>query len=188
MMGAWVSFDEVKKNVSMEAALARYNVKLERRGAYLRGSCPLPTHQGPVNTFSVHVEKNVWACANSCCARDGKRGGNVLDFVSIMEKCSVRDAALLLARDSGIGEPSDIIGKQAVKKPEPEVYTVEPLPEEPVEEKGWLARQRKEWMGETLYRGPDETEGEWIKRAVKKISEKLLESYENGKRAGKLGK
>ncbi len=46
----------------------------------------------------VDTEKNAWACHSGSCvaSRGGRTGGNVLDFVAAMERCSVRDAALKL--------------------------------------------------------------------------------------------
>jgi len=66
----------------------------------LRGPCPLPTHgsERSRQSFSVDTAKNVWACHSaSCCeARQGRMGGNVLDLVAWLERCSIRDAALHL--------------------------------------------------------------------------------------------
>jgi len=99
----WVDFAEVKQAVSMEMVLAQYGVELRRVNATsLRGTCPLPTHnaEGNQNSFAVSTAKNAWAChAGSCVqARDGKKGGNVLDFVAVMEGCTIRDAALKLQK------------------------------------------------------------------------------------------
>jgi len=97
----FVDFKEIKQRVSMEATLGHYNVKLRRVNQHsLRGRCPLPTHSSDQSkeSFIVQTEKNIWACqSNSCVAgRKGRKGGNVLDFVSIMANCSIRDAALTL--------------------------------------------------------------------------------------------
>jgi DNA primase len=97
----WVDFKAVKQVVSVEMALAYYGVMLRRiHSPYLRGRCPLPAHTSKSSnqSFIVNTEKNAWAChSNSCMAsRDGRAGGNVLDFVAAMERCSVRDAALKL--------------------------------------------------------------------------------------------
>ncbi len=97
----WVDFREVKAAVTMEMALEHYDINLRRTNkTYLRGNCPLPTHskQATKNSFTVNREKNVWACQSASCVdgRDGRKGGNVLDFVSVMEGCSIRDAALRL--------------------------------------------------------------------------------------------
>jgi DNA primase len=49
-------------------------------------------------SFIVNTGKNAWACHSDSCvaARGGRIGGNVLDFISAMENCSVREAALKL--------------------------------------------------------------------------------------------
>jgi DNA primase len=97
----FVDFKEIKRRVSMEAALGHYNVKLRRVNQHsLRGCCPLPTHSSDQSkeSFIVQTEKNIWVCQSTSCVagRKGRRGGNVLDFVSIMANCSIRDAALTL--------------------------------------------------------------------------------------------
>lgn len=97
----FVDFRIVKQSVSIEQVLEHYNVRLRRTNqTSLRGLCPLPTHSSEKSreSFSADVGKNIWACQSSSCssARQGKKGGNVLDLVAIMESCSVRDAALKL--------------------------------------------------------------------------------------------
>ena len=97
----WVDFKAVKQAVSVEMALAYYGVMLRRiHSSYLRGRCPLPAHasRSSNQSFIVNTEKNAWACHSDSCmaSRDGRTGGNVLDFVAAMERCSVRDAALKL--------------------------------------------------------------------------------------------
>ena len=104
----WIDFQEVKRAVSMEMVLQKYGVQLRRvNQRYLRGNCPLPTHGSDTkNSFTVHTEKNVWNCKSDSCVagRNGKKGGNVLDLVAQMEKCTVRDAALKLTDWFDIGK------------------------------------------------------------------------------------
>jgi DNA primase len=107
----FVDFRLVKQHVSMSAVLDRYHVQLRKVGQNsLRGKCPLPTHSSKKSgaSFGVDLAKNIWACQSDSCyaARQGKRGGNVLDFVTIMENCSVRDAALKLQRWFSITPPT----------------------------------------------------------------------------------
>lgn len=85
----------------MEMALANYGVQLHRLdGTYIRGKCPLPTHRSKSSSqsFIVNTEKNAWSCHSDSCiaARGGRIGGNVLDYVAAMERCSIREAALKL--------------------------------------------------------------------------------------------
>jgi DNA primase len=100
MQPEWVDFKAIKAHVSIEMALARYGIKLRRvNQEYLRGACPLPTHTSKDGqSCGVHTGKNAWACQSGSCvkANGGKRGGNVLDFVAAMERCSIRDAAAKL--------------------------------------------------------------------------------------------
>jgi len=99
----WVSFDEIKKTVSLEMVIHHYGIPLRVVGPNtLRGKCPLPTHSSKESkeSFTATLTKGVggaWACqSQSCISARGRVGGNVLDFVSAMEKCSVRDAAIKL--------------------------------------------------------------------------------------------
>lgn len=101
MRSTWVDFKVLKRVVSIEKVITYYGLTLRRvHGPYLRGRCPLPTHvsKGSVQSFIVNTDKNVWACHSDSCAasRGWRRGGNVLDFVAAMERCSIRDAALKL--------------------------------------------------------------------------------------------
>ncbi len=99
----WVSFDEIKKTVSLQMVIERYGIPLRRVGSdALRGKCPLPTHNSKTSTesFTATLSKGIggaWACqSQSCIKTRGRVGGNVLDFVAAMEKCSVREAAIRL--------------------------------------------------------------------------------------------
>jgi DNA primase len=113
----FVDFKQVKEQVSIEMVLAHYNINLRRSNQHsLRGRCPLPNHSSEKSSesFSVQIVKNIWACQSTSCAatRQGKKGGNVLDLVSIMESCSVRDAALKLRDWFLISTPaSESVGK-----------------------------------------------------------------------------
>jgi len=105
MATTWVSFKQIKADVAIEQVLERYGLDLRRVGGELRGSCPLPTHTSrrSRDSFSVSPARNAWSCRSQSCmqARGGKAGGNTLDFVAVMEGCSVRDAALRLQDWSG---------------------------------------------------------------------------------------
>jgi DNA primase len=92
-------FKHLKEHVSIEDVLRHYGVKLRPAGSgNLRGRCPLPTHTSRASTesFSANLVRNVWSCQSASCitARCGQIGGNVLDFVAAMERCSIRDAGL----------------------------------------------------------------------------------------------
>jgi len=123
----WVSFDEIKRTVTLAMVIDRYGWHLRKGGVeILRGKCPLPSHssQESKESFIATLNKGTggaWSChSNSCAAaRGGRRGGNVLDLVAAVEKCSVREAAIKLQTwflVPAAGEPRD----PADKKPRAE--------------------------------------------------------------------
>jgi len=109
MATAWVDFKQIKASVAIEQVVERYGVHLRQIGRDLRGACPLPTHTSrrSRDSFSVSLSRNVWSCRSQSCmlARGGKAGGNILDLVALMERCSLREAALRLQDWSGAMPP-----------------------------------------------------------------------------------
>src|SRR5215831_20491578 len=100
-MSQWVDYRALKQSVGIAQVLSCYQVQVKPVGPdQLRGRCPLPTHgsERSRESFSVHTAKNVWAChsASCCAARQGRVGGNVLDLVALLQRCSIREAALQL--------------------------------------------------------------------------------------------
>ena len=100
-MRGWVDFGAVKQAVSLEAVLRHYQVPgLRKRGHQLVGRCPI--HRGQRDdSFRVSLSKNAFHCF-ACQA-----GGNVLNFVAAMEKCSIRQAALRLQECFLVGAPGE---------------------------------------------------------------------------------
>src|SRR6185295_1399722 len=102
--GDFVDFNAVKKSVSIVQILEHYQLtsKLRRNGDSFSGPCPI--HNGDNAThFRVSISKNCWNCFGKC-----KRGGNILDFVSLKENVSVREAALLIQEWFGIESPKSV--------------------------------------------------------------------------------
>jgi hypothetical protein len=107
-MPQWVNYHALKQSVGIAQVLSSYHVKLKPIGRnQLRGRCPLPTHSSERSreSFSVQTAKNVWAChsASCCAARHGRVGGNILDLVALLERCSIREAALQLQSEWATG-------------------------------------------------------------------------------------
>lgn len=80
----------------MAGVLAHYGVSFQHKNQiYI--PCPLPSHTSKhsSNSLSVNLERNIWACKSESCiaGRNGKEGGNVLDFVMWMEGCDLKSAA-----------------------------------------------------------------------------------------------
>ena len=92
----FLDFKAIKGRVAIANVLARYQVNLVRvNQTSLKGNCPLPTHSSESkNTFFVNEAKSVWYCHSDSCKKNGQRaGGNVIDFVALMEQCSAYAAA-----------------------------------------------------------------------------------------------
>jgi DNA primase len=89
MSKGFVSFAEVKRAVSLEAILERYELleNLARKGRNLAGPCPF-CKGASGRQFQVNLVKNAWYCFGC------KAGGNILDFVAKREGVSIRTAAL----------------------------------------------------------------------------------------------
>jgi DNA primase len=101
----YIDFRAVKQAVSILQILDHYNLtsrfKRSQNGESLTGACPLHNGQNPTQ-FRVSIRKNCWNCFGDC-----KSGGNILDFVSRREDCSIRQAAILISEWFGLsaGEP-----------------------------------------------------------------------------------
>lgn len=90
--GAWVDFAHVRAVIRIHDVLKRYGINwLEETRGELVGRCPVHgSEDHKSKAFRVSVERGIWKCF-SC-----GQGGNVVDLVAEMEKCSARDAALKL--------------------------------------------------------------------------------------------
>ena len=90
MAANWVDFRAVKDTVSIRMVLEHYGINwLRQNRDELYGRCPIHNGEGK-RTFHVNLTKNVFHCF-SCGAK-----GGVLELVTAIEDCSIRDAALKL--------------------------------------------------------------------------------------------
>ena len=128
----FLDFKAIKGRVVITDVLAQYQVGLFRvNQSSLKGNCPLPTHTSESrNTFFVNESKSVWYCHSDSCKKNGDRaGGNIIDFVALMEKCSIYAAAKRIDEMFPAGGSrttttarTDITPKPGTQKPE----TVDP--------------------------------------------------------------
>ena len=96
MSGNWVDFDAIKQSVGLALVLRQYQVPLRRSGRdQYRGLCPIHRGEGR-EAFHANLSRNLFHCF-SCGA-----GGTVLDFVAAMERCTLREAARKLARETAV--------------------------------------------------------------------------------------
>ena len=99
MQERWVSFSEVKRQVSLADVLAHYGLleRLRQSGDELAGPCPF--HEEREGSFRASISKNAFQCFG--CGRKG----NVLDFVAAREGVNIRQSALLLQEWFGSASP-----------------------------------------------------------------------------------
>jgi DNA primase len=122
---AYVDFKHLREAVSLEVVLAHYGIELRRVNARsLRGRCPLPMHGSEASTtsFTATLSKGlggVWACQSQSCvaARNGKKGGNALDFVATMENCDLQTAAAKMQSWFNITNDVPVKSSQADRSP-----------------------------------------------------------------------
>ena len=92
----YIDFKAVRAMVTMEELLIRYGLRFIPKPQLHNLLCPLPTHTShDKNSLNVNLERNIWSCKSQTCiaGRNGKEGGNTLDFVMLMEGCSAYQAA-----------------------------------------------------------------------------------------------
>jgi len=103
----FVDFKAVKAAVTMVGILDHYGLtdrfKRSANAETLTGPCPIHKGQNPTQ-FRISIPKNCWNCFGRC-----KRGGNILDFVSRMEDCTIRQAASRISEWFGLEQspPAD---------------------------------------------------------------------------------
>lgn len=116
MAKEWVDFKAVKAAVTMQMVLDHYGVKsLTKSGDELRGACPIHKGSSRGKNFTVNLRKNAF----NCFSKDCRARGNVLDFVAVMERCELREAAVKLAEWFKIGESPLQSRKESTTTDEP---------------------------------------------------------------------
>jgi len=98
---AWIDYLELRRRLDVEEVLARMAWQAnERRGAYLRGSCPLcGDANSPLTTqsrqgreFAVHRHRKLFHCFRC------NQGGDILDLWSRYYKLDLKTAASELSQ------------------------------------------------------------------------------------------
>jgi DNA primase len=94
-------FKYLKTKVGIDQVLAAYGLatKLRRRNHLLYGPCPLHGGDNPT-AFHVHLKRGLWRCFTAC------GGGDIVDLIRSIEKCSFAEAAHHLNRLMGYVKPS----------------------------------------------------------------------------------
>jgi DNA primase catalytic core len=86
--------ERIKREVPLEKLCAHYGLQLSPRGKDLAAKCPFHEDRDP--SFIVSPKKNLWNCLAGC------GGGDNLQLVMRLEKCSFRYAAEQLLKMLGV--------------------------------------------------------------------------------------
>jgi DNA primase len=107
MKAGWIDFKAVKERADFVDVLKHYGLKLSRKGEELVGLCPFHADTKP--SFRLNLKKGVFHCFG-CSAK-----GNVIDFVSRKEGCTIRRAAELVVDWCGLG--TAVLGGREIPAP-----------------------------------------------------------------------
>lgn len=109
-MTQWVSFHELKQQVSMEDILRHYGMMegLRQKGDELIGLCPF--HEESKGSFYASTSKNAFHCFGC------KKKGNILDFVAVKEGVTIREAAVLIQGWFNIASQNAIEAPQTARE------------------------------------------------------------------------
>jgi len=86
--------ERIKREVPLEKLCAQHGIQLQPRGKDLAACCPF--HEDSDPSFIVSPQKNLWNCLAGC------GGGDNLQLVMRLEKCSFRYAAEQLLKTLGV--------------------------------------------------------------------------------------
>jgi DNA primase len=179
-----LDFNRIKE-IKLTDVLSRYRIALRFKGDYAVCACPLPTHK-PGDTgksFSVNLTGNYWRCFSQTCNANngGKRGGDVINFVALMDGCREKDAAQKLADWFGAGQNKTAAH---MEQPRKEHKPAKDYPDHSKSSDSVKYMQEVDAWFDGLFRHDEqETDTEFRDRLLKSIKSRLVESYRAGQRS-----
>ena len=182
-----IDFREIKQ-IRITDVLGRYHVALKFKGDWATAVCPLPTHKAgdKGRNFSVNVAGNYWRCfSESCNANNGgKKGGDVINLVALLENCRESEAAQKLATWYGIEKAAPRIEKRRTKDDSAEPTSAKEHsdhnPPSDSVKVGYMQAVGL-WFDTFIIRRSDETDEAYFKRVKKGVMSQLHRSYLNGR-------
>jgi len=176
------------KAIPIADVLRRYNISLHMKGQWASACCPLPTHKegDKSKSFTVNPQGNFWRCfSESCNANNGgKRGGDAINFVALMDGISQLDAAKKLAEMFHIGQIKT--ASQIEKPPVAPIEKPHAKDSQNLNAVGGSVKYMQEieaWFYTLIVRGDQEEDEPYWGRVLKGVKSKLVESYRSGQKA-----
>jgi DNA primase len=177
------------KQIPIVQVVNRYRVQLRFSGRSATAICPLPTHKpdDKERTFSIRLDDNYFQCFSSSCRAGQKKGGDVIDFVSIMEHCRPVEAAQKLAEWHGVNckPPTKAIVNGSSTAEKPIVNHASFKEKAPATGRTGYMTEVDAWWTELRIRHEDEDEVSHSARMLKEVKARLLSSYKAGQSAAR---
>ena len=189
-----VNFEAIKHGVKITDVCARYGIQLRFHGDWASAKCPLPSHKDgdKDKSFQVNVKVNYWKCwSETCNAKNGgKKGGDVINLVALLDNCSEYQAAQRLAEwfhlDTNEKPGTPIEHRASEKSPkgtsqkDSSDHNQSSVSVKP-DTRGYMA-DVDAWFDELFKRRDSETDVDFWKRTRNGVKARLIESFRNGKR------
>jgi hypothetical protein len=179
-----LDFERIKE-VRITDVCAKYGISLRFGPEWASAKCPLPSHKegDKDRTFQVSIKQNYWKCwSASCNEKAGKKGGDVINFVALMEKCSQLDAAKILAEWYGVSQVCRAI-KTAPHTEERKEHQKDSLDHSKVSDSVKYMASITAWFDELMIREANEGNEDYRERVLKGVKEKLVQSYRAGQKS-----
>jgi len=157
-----------------------------------------PHKEGDKSKSFTVIQGNFWRCfSESCNANNsGKRGGDAINFVALMEGISQLDAAKKMAKVFHIDNQLTTSTKPIVNQEKAPTH-IEKGPVSPIEKPDAndsqypntgsssvkYMQEVESWFDSIIRRGDQETDEQYRKRLLNALKGKLIESYRSGKRS-----
>ena len=200
-----LNFDQIKR-IKITDVCGRYGIKLRYRGDWASAPCPLPIHKDgdKGRNFTINLKENYWRCfSESCNERNGgRKGGDCINFVALMENCREKEGAQKLADWYGLNQATldqERVNHQKETAPENKKgeHMARPLKEDnqpqraqlestspAVDGKGFIG-SLDAWFNELFGLGPELVNDAFWKKCRNGVKTKVLESFRNGKLAAR---
>jgi CHC2 zinc finger len=185
-----LNFAELKR-IRIVDVVGRYAIRLRFKGEWASTPCPLPTHKAGDRgrSFTINLTQNYWRCFSASCneKNEGRKGGDVINFVALMENCRERDAAQKLAEWYGV-ETKNRPHIETGSVPRKELALAKPTPaNNSLESSSPAIAVKSGFLHDVGVKMEDllcVIEDEMIRKQVKKeVMRTIFESYKNGKAA-----
>jgi len=188
-----LDFNRIKE-IKLVDVVARYKIPLRFKTDYAAACCPLPTHKrgDTAKSFSINLAGSYWRCfSESCNANNGgKKGGDCINFVALMDGVSQLEAAKKLAGWFGIADvtkptksqtkTAEHIAQRSNEKQPAKDYQDDTKASGSVK----YMQEVETWFYTLIVRGDQEEDDvAYWERVLKGVKTRLHESYKNGQKS-----